>query len=188
MATAPSINVLDKSALAAGEAAEKAQDAARPGPDATEQLEHLNQVEAKTGRSGLIPRTPKQLMLNVDDIVKANPTRHFRWVNFASTDKAMNSTLNGYSQWKGVSGTDAPITRGNLQLWSCPRSEYEARRAEREALTAASLDVDSQGRRNDSSQFYNEVDKIAELTRGHGHRASRPKDIVKDSLDGVNLR
>lgn len=180
---APAINVLDKVARAAGEAAEQAQDAARPGPTAEEQLEHLNQRERTTGRPGLVARTPKQLMLDASDIVKANPSRHFRWVNFASTDKAMNATLNGYSQWKQPDGQ--PVTRGNLQLWSCPREEFEERRAEREALTAASLDVDSQGRRNDSGQFYQEVEKISGIARQHGHSKSRPEHLIKDTLEGV---
>ncbi len=178
------LNVASKETREAGLAAEMAQDAARPGPTAEEQLAHLNTVERKTGRPGLVARTPKQTMLNVDSIVNANPSRHFRWVNFASSDKAMNSTLNGYSQWKDSSGQ--PITRGNLQLWSCPRSEFEERRADREALTAASLDVDSQGRRNDSPEFYREVEKISQLTKSHGHNRSRPEHIIKDSLDGVN--
>lgn len=180
-----SLNLASKEVKAAGEAAEKAQDAIRSAPDAKEQIEHLNRIERTTGRSGLTSRTPKQLMLDADDIVKANPARHFRWVNISSTDKAMNSTLNGYSQWKQPDGS--AITRGNLQLWSCPREEFEVRRAEREALTAASLDVDSQGRRNDSAQFYGEVEKISNIARQHGHRASRPEHIVKDSLDGVNV-
>lgn len=184
MSQAPSINLLSKAAREAGEAAEKAKDAERPGPTAEEQLAHMAVVERKTGSSGLVPRTPKQTMLDVSSITKKYPTRHFRWVNIGSNDKAMNSTLNGYSQHLE---DGKPVTRGNLQLWSCPRSEFEARRAEREALTAASLDVDSQGRRNDSSEFYHEADKISSMTRQRGHRRSRPSDIVKDNLDGVNL-
>ena len=186
MAQAPALNLASKETREAGLAAEKAQDAARPAPDASQQLEQLTQVEKKTGRSGLIPRTPKQLMLNADSITKnpANSHRHFRWVNVASTDKAMNSTLNGYTQWKE---NGEPVNRGNLQLWSCPREMYEERRAERQALTAASLDVDSQGRRNDSAQFYQEVDKISGIARQHGHSRSKPEHLVKDSLDGVNV-
>jgi hypothetical protein len=122
-------------------------------------------------------------MLDANSIVSKHPDRHFRWVNFASSDKAMNSTLNGYTQWKEPDGQ--PVTRGNLQLWSCPRAEYEARRADIDALTAASLDVDSQGRRNDSSEFYQEVDKISQLAKSHGHSRSRAEHIVKDTLDGV---
>ena len=179
-----SLNLAGAAARAAGEAAEKAQDAARPGPDVVEQMEHLANVERKTGRSGAVSRTPKQMMLDARDIESKNPTRHFRWVNVASTDKAMNSTLNGYSQWLE---DGKPVTRGNLQLWSCPREDFEERKADREEATLASLDLDPQGRRNDSGQFYGEVEKVSALVSSRGHRFSKPEHIIKAGLDGVNL-
>lgn len=182
MGNAPSINILSKEARAAGEAAERAQDAARPAPGAQEQLEHLRQVERKT-RPGAMPRTPKQSMLDsAEEYARAFPDRHFRWVNVGNTDKASNSILNGYSQHKDSLGN--AVQRGNLQLWSCPKEMFEERRAEREARTAASLDVDANGRRGDSGEFYQEVDKVSSLVRSRGHRASRPEHIIKDSIDG----
>lgn len=180
-----SLNLMSKEERAKHEARERAEDAARSQPTAKEQLDHLSRVERTTGRSGAVPRTPKQMMLDVTDVTAKHPERHFRWVNTGNTDKAMNSTLNGYEQFKDEKGD--VIARGNMQLWSCPKEMYEERVAERQARTDASLGVDDKGRRRDSAEFYHEADKVVEMVRERGHRASSPDHIIKQDLNGVTL-
>src|SRR3970040_172937 len=183
MANAPSLNLMDKAEREKHEAAEPMACAVASAPDAKAQLENLQRIERTTGRSGAVPRTPKQIMLDsAKEFKDANPSRHFRWVNVGNTDKAMNSTLNRYKQFKDPKSGDA-IQRGNLQLWSCPVEMFDERDAERKAQTAAALDTDSEGRQAGAAEFYQEVEKVSGLVKSRGHRVTSPSRLV---VDGSN--
>lgn len=145
-------------------------------------LKNIKRVEEKT-RFGADVRTMRQHMLDVRDITSKHPDRHFRWVNIAQTEKAMNGVLNGYEAFKDEKGD--LIKRGNLQLMSCPRESFEERNAQRQALTDEQLGEGDDGKRRDSPEFYAEVEKLTPLLRKAGHSRSSINRIIKTTLDNV---
>lgn len=87
----------------------------------------LKRTEATTGRSGAIPRMPKQMMLDIGDLAEKNPDKHFRWVNKADKNKVLSRKMEGY--------TELPVSEGGkslgdeMVLMVQPRELYEQRLA-----------------------------------------------------------
>jgi len=57
--------------------------------------ETLKHIEAQT-LSGVAVLTPKDILLDLSDLQKAHPDRHFRWVNIKAPGNADRRRLNGY--------------------------------------------------------------------------------------------
>lgn len=55
----------------------------------------LDKIEAQT-LSGAASLTPKELMLDLSDLKKAHPDKHFRWVNIKAPGVADRRRLDGY--------------------------------------------------------------------------------------------
>lgn len=85
----------------------------------------LKRTEATTGRSGAIPRMPKQMLLDVGDLPEKHPDKHLRWVNKSDKNKILSRKMEGY--------TELPVSEGGkslgdeMVLMAQPRELYEQR-------------------------------------------------------------
>ena len=101
----------------------------------------LERAEKTTGRSGAVPRQPKQRMYNIDKLKEANPDKHYRFVNVGDEEKAQARIDDGY---KAVSEDEAEkhgarTEIGNTRLMELPREKADARRRELAELTNSRL-------------------------------------------------
>lgn len=101
----------------------------------------LDNTERKTGRSGAVPRMPKQRMYNIDKLKEANPDKHYRYVNVQDDEKAQARIDDGY-----VAVSDAEAEKhgvraeiGSTRLMELPREQAEARRRELAEITNSRL-------------------------------------------------
>lgn len=97
----------------------------------------LDQTERTTGRSGAVPRAPKQRMYRIDKLKEANPDKHYRYVNVADDEKAQARLDDGY---KPVSEAEAEkhgvrAEIGSTRLMELPRAVADARRREIDEIT-----------------------------------------------------
>lgn len=98
---------------------------------AKEALERLKREEKITGRSGAVPLTPKQQMLDASEVQSAMPDKHVRWVTLRDPNKMAQRKAEGY--------TILPPTEGGksigdeLVLMAIPRDLYEQRVARQDA-------------------------------------------------------
>lgn len=94
-------NVMTEIQNLQGEAKEKAQDQAAANTDAAKRqrlellTETLKHIEAQT-LSGAAVLTPKDILLDLSDLQKQHPDKHFRWVNVRAPGNADRRRLNGY--------------------------------------------------------------------------------------------
>lgn len=106
--------------------------------DALRQLASaLDRGEKTTGRSGAVPRSPKQRMYRIDKLKEANPDKHYRYVNIADDEKAQARLDDGY---KPVSEAEAEkhgvrAEIGSTRLMELPRNVADARRREIDETT-----------------------------------------------------
>lgn len=90
----------------------------------------LSREEAKTGRSGAIPNTPKARLLDASDVQAKKPEKHFRWLNQKNSDKMMMRTeVEGYER---VPVAEGGREVGNLVLGQIDKDKYLARKAREE--------------------------------------------------------
>lgn len=69
---------------------------AKPSSTPVDKLKQaLDKIEAQT-LSGAASLTPKELMLDLSDLQKAHPDKHFRWVNIKAPGVADRRRLDGY--------------------------------------------------------------------------------------------
>jgi DNA-binding transcriptional MocR family regulator len=95
------------------------------GETPAQALARLKQQEATTGRSGAIPRMPKEMMFDASDVEAKHPDKHFRWLNMADKNKMASRKVEGY--------TILPESEGgrklgdDMVLASIPREQFEQR-------------------------------------------------------------
>lgn len=101
----------------------------------------LDRAERTTGRSGAVPRAPKQRMYNTDKLKEANPDKHYRYVNVGDEEKAQARIDDGYvAVSEDVADKHGVRTEiGNTRLMELPREVADARRRELAELTNSRL-------------------------------------------------
>jgi len=116
--------------------------------------ESLSREEKKTGRSGAVPLTPKQDLLDARDLEAENPDKHFRFINEGNRDNVrMRQTREGYER---VPESEGGRQVGNLALYR-QNAEIHRERKEREA----------QMNNERLSQHNREVEEAAETIARH---------------------
>jgi hypothetical protein len=94
-------------------------------------LARLKQQEATTGRSGAIPRMPKEIMFDASEAEARHPDKHLRWLNLADKNKMASRKAEGY--------TILPESEGGQKLGdemvlaAIPKEQYEQRVAHQAA-------------------------------------------------------
>ena len=135
------------------------------------QIEKLKTEEAKTGNSGAIPRTPKQMMMDVSDLTAKDPNHHYRWVSTAE-GKMQSRVVEGYER---VSESDGGRSLGaNLVLMRIPRDRAEARSHRQRATTDRRLDSHN----TEMMRLAEGVSK--ELRDRHGIKVPAERLLVKE--------
>lgn len=137
-----------------------------------EQQEKLAQQERTTGHGGVIPRLPKEHMLDARDVEAMHPDKHLRWVNIRNNDKTESRKTEGYARLAESEG--GRNIGSELALFGVPQAQYEARVAQQEARTAQL-----------STAHRREVEQAAEraareLRDRHGVRVRERDLIVND--------
>lgn len=126
-------------------AAEPAKETEKSSAVAKEALRQLasalEKAEKTTGRSGAVPRQPKQRMYQIEKLKEANPDKHYRYVNVGDEEKAQARIDDGYVAVSedvcDKHGVRAEI--GNTRLMELPREKADARRRELAELTNSRL-------------------------------------------------
>ncbi len=122
--------------------------------------EKLARQEATTGRSGAIPRMPKQMMLDASEAKEKNPNMHLRWVTLRDPNKVASRKLDGYVE---IAAKDGGKRIGDeMVLMGLPKDQYEQRRAQ--------LDLESRRRLvQHQKQWEDEAEGMAKMLRDkHG--------------------
>jgi len=105
-------------------------DEKKTGESPAKILADLKRVEATTGRSGAIPRMPKEMMFDATAVEARHPDKHLRWLNMSDKNKMASRKAEGY--------TILPESEGGqkigdeMVLASIPRAQYEQRLARQE--------------------------------------------------------
>jgi len=86
----------------------------------------LEHEEAKT-YGGAPSRTPKNQMLDVNDLQKERPDKRVRWIQTGNKEKAMSRKADGYEV---IPESEGGRTVGGLSIAQTSRENYEARTAE----------------------------------------------------------
>jgi hypothetical protein len=105
--------------------------------------DQLRRAEAKTV-SGAGSQTPKQRLLSVSTIEKANPDWHYRYVNMTDPEKVKLRRDRGYVPVSDEEAKkfDIAARHGNdLVLMKIPRADHEKRLAELDAVNYARLNA-----------------------------------------------
>lgn len=101
----------------------------------------LERQEKTTGRSGAVPRTPKNKMYDIEKLKKANPDKHYRYVNVEDDMKAQARLDEGYHAVSedecAKHGVRPEI--GSTRLMELPREKAEERRREYDEITRSRL-------------------------------------------------
>jgi hypothetical protein len=127
--------------------------------------EKLNQVERTTGRSGAIPRTPKQKLLDASDVQAARPNKRVRWVNLKNAEKR---TGDGYER---IPVADGGRQAGDLALFELDRPEYDRRVAEQKARNKELL-------RSHETEVERMADEVAKVMRDRHGLSINAEDII----------
>lgn len=111
-----------------------------------EQIAELDRVERTTGRSGAIPNTSKQKMLEYSEEQAMHPDKRLRWLTLSNKEKMESRKASGY-EILPVSEGGKQV--GNYVLSAISREEYDRRVAEmtkrdRELLSAHNREVDAE--------------------------------------------
>lgn len=85
----------------------------------------LKREEATEGRSGAVPLTPKQMMLDVGDLAAKDPEHKYRWVGAKDAQNIQKRILEGYTQVPESEG--GRNLGGSLVLMKTPQRAVEAR-------------------------------------------------------------
>lgn len=100
-------------------------------PATAEVLAKLKRQEETSGRSGAVPLTPKQTMLDASEVQTKHPDKHLRWVSMRDANKVATRKAEGY--------TVLPVAEGGktlgdeMVLMAIPRELYEQRVARQDA-------------------------------------------------------
>lgn len=136
------------------------------------QIKELELMERKGGRSGAVPRDPKQLLLDATAVQDRpeNKDRHIRWINVGNSEKAEVRKHDGYQI---LSEKDGGRRVGNLALAYLPRKEYERRvavvkRANKDRLEAHNREMEEQ------------AEAVARLLRDKGLEVDAGDILVKE--------
>jgi hypothetical protein len=110
------------------------------------QMAELDRVERTTGRTGAVPNTSKQRMLDYGKEQAQHPNKRLRWLTLANKDKMESRKANGYEVLPVAEGGRQV---GNLVLGAISREEYERRVADmekrdRELLSVHNRDIDAE--------------------------------------------
>lgn len=82
----------------------------------------LDRLEATTGNSGAVPRTPKQLLLDRRHLEQSDKDHRYRWVSARDAQKIESRLLEGYV--KVPDGEGGANLGGSLVLMKIPRERY----------------------------------------------------------------
>ena len=133
--------------------------------------EKLDRIEATTGNSGAIPRTPKQMLLDIREIQEKDPDYHYRFVQIGSPEKAQGRIIEGYRM---VPEDEGGRVIGNLALMKIPRAKRDERVARQDAISARRLD-------EHNDEMLRAAESVAkELRDKHGIRMSPEELLVKE--------
>lgn len=151
----------------------KATEASAPAKEtAAEAMARLKRVEATTGRSGAIPLSPKQHMLDASMSQQANPDKHLRWLNLRHPEKIITRQAEGYVRLSEAEGGRS--LGDEMALFAVPREMAEQKRArlakmnnerihqhtremEREAESMARMLRDKYGKSVSAEQLLNTI-------------------------------
>lgn len=98
----------------------------------------LRRLEETSGRSGAIPRTPKQMMLDARELEQKDPEHHYRFVSSRDPQKVQGRLMEGYIK---VPDAEGGRDLGGLILMKIPRGRYEARLANDARITRERLNA-----------------------------------------------
>lgn len=142
----------------------------KQGDTPAQLLKKMEREEATTGRSGAIPRMPKQMMLDASDVAAKKPDKHLRWVSLKDDNKVPMRKLEGYSV---VPEKEGGRTIGNeYVLMEVPREIMEERVARQRAEHERRLN-------QHNAEWQQQAESIArELRDRHGIRVS-PEHLIK---------
>lgn len=133
-------------------------------------LKKLERQEATTGRSGAIPRMPKQMMLDASDVAAKRPDKHLRWVSLKDENKVPMRKLEGYSVVPEKDGGRA--IGSEYVLMEVPREVVEERVARQKAEHERRLN-------QHNAEWQQQAEAVArELRDKHGIRVS-PEQLIR---------
>lgn len=132
--------------------------------------EALDREERKTGTSGAVPLTPKQALLDASDLAKAQPDKHFRWLNTGNAEVIRLRRQEGYER---VPESEGGRQVGGLALFVQSAEKHSQRKEAEAKLHNERL-----------SQHNREVEQAAEtlarhLRDKHGLRIKTEDFLVK---------
>jgi len=96
----------------------------------------LDAMERKEGRSGAVPLSPKQALLDARDVESQHPEHRLRWVNTLDKNKVAARQAEGYER---VPLAEGGKEVGNLVLFKQKRELYEDRVERQERLNEERL-------------------------------------------------
>jgi hypothetical protein len=140
--------------------------------DLKEMRAALAREEAKTGNSGAIPRTPKQLMLDARDVEAKNPDKYVRWVNVRDPQKAQGRIMDGYEVMTEEAGGRS--LGGSLKLMAIPRERH----LERIAANKAAHKLRLQAHKTEMQQLAEGIAR--ELRDKHGINVDAERILVSE--------
>lgn len=140
------------------------------GASPAEILANLKRQEATSGRSGAIPRMPKQHMLDASEVQAKKPEKHLRWVSLKDSNKVPTRKHEGYVV---VPEKDGGRTLGDeYVLMEIPKERYEQRLAQQREENDRRLN-------QHDKEWQQQAEAVArELRDKHGIRI-KPEHLTK---------
>lgn len=124
----------------------------------------LDRRERTSGRSGAVPRSPKQGLLDASDVEAAHPDKRVRWLNLKNPEKVVVRQAEGYTRLPAEEGGRS--LGDEMALFAAPREVHEER-------VAAQTEENRRRESAHRNEFQRTVEAVArELRDRHGVNVS----------------